>query len=70
MSVESTLPVELYLPILDYIDDLASLAALCAVDRGRSMAVSDSMMHADRCENRLPGSCSEKAVQTCLGQAM
>ena len=36
MSVHTTLPVEIYLPILEYIDDLSSLAALCAVDRGES----------------------------------
>jgi hypothetical protein len=36
MSRETTLPIELYLPILEYIADLSSLAKLCLVDHGTS----------------------------------
>jgi hypothetical protein len=36
MSRETTLPIELYLPILEYITDLSSLAKLCLVDHGTS----------------------------------
>jgi hypothetical protein len=39
MSSNLALPVEIYLPILEYIDDLATLAALCNVDRGEHLGV-------------------------------
>lgn len=45
MSFNLALPVEIYLPILEYIDDLATLAALCGVDRGEHLGVQKIPKH-------------------------